>query len=109
MVDIPYGRILKYNLSSGEFSLVCQYDGEPNGLALMPDGRLVVADYKEGIVSPRRTPRAAQCSRPSAKTRAAHLLTAHHRPVHRQSRTPPHAAQPGALQGPKRLDRGVQR
>ena len=51
MVDIPYGRILRYNLSNQTWSEVCQWDGEPNGLALRDDGTLVVADYKQGIVS----------------------------------------------------------
>lgn len=51
MVDIPYGRILKLHIASGEFTVVAQWDGEPNGLAMGLDGKLVVADYKEGIVS----------------------------------------------------------
>lgn len=51
MVDIPYGRILRYDIAKGDFSVVSQWDGEPNGLALRDDGHLVVADYKEGIVS----------------------------------------------------------
>lgn len=51
MVDIPYGRILRYSLIDLSWSEVCQWDGEPNGLALRDDGTLVVADYKQGIVS----------------------------------------------------------
>ncbi|KAI9637761.1 uncharacterized protein MKK02DRAFT_23429 [Dioszegia hungarica] len=51
MVDIPYGRILRYDIAKGDFSVVSQWDGEPNGLALRDDGHLVVADYKEGILS----------------------------------------------------------
>lgn len=51
MVDIPFGRILRYTLSTGEWKEMCQYDGEPNGLALRDDGTLVIADYKQGIVS----------------------------------------------------------
>lgn len=49
LVDIPHGRVLRY--TDGEFEQVAQWDGEPNGLALRDDGHLVIADYKEGIVS----------------------------------------------------------
>jgi gluconolactonase len=51
MVDIPYGRILQYSISSGAFQLCAQWEGEPNGLALRDDGHLIVADYKDGLVS----------------------------------------------------------
>jgi gluconolactonase len=51
MVDIPFGRILRYALRTGEWKEICKYDGEPNGLALRADGTLVIADYKQGIVS----------------------------------------------------------
>jgi sugar lactone lactonase YvrE len=51
VVDVPYGRILKYNLALSKFTVVADYDGEPNGLALRQDGMLIVADYKEGLVS----------------------------------------------------------
>jgi gluconolactonase len=52
VVDVPYGRVLKLDLhGSGEFSVVAEWDGEPNGLALNDDGTLVVADYKQGVVS----------------------------------------------------------
>lgn len=46
VVDIPYGRVLK--ISPSKEVLVCaEWDGEPNGLAAMQDGKLVVADYKQ--------------------------------------------------------------
>lgn len=67
VVDVAYGRILKCDLndSVGEakdgedgarrkdagWSVLAEYDGEPNGLALDLDGTLIVADYKNGIVS----------------------------------------------------------
>lgn len=56
MVDIPFGRILRYTLASGEWKEMCKYDGEPNGLALRDDGTLVIADYKQGIVSQAPSP-----------------------------------------------------
>lgn len=49
VVDIPYGRIFRIS-PAGEFDLVAEYDGEPNGLKVHRDGRLFVADYKQGIM-----------------------------------------------------------
>lgn len=50
MTDIPYGRIFEYALSSGDWSLLMEYDGEPNGLAWHPQKKkLVIADFKNGI------------------------------------------------------------
>jgi gluconolactonase len=48
-VDISYGRIFRIS-PDGEFSLVCQYDGTPNGLKIHADGRIFVADYKQGLM-----------------------------------------------------------
>lgn len=48
-VDIPNGRILKVS-PKGEFSVVAQYDGWPNGLKIHQDGRIFIADYKHGIM-----------------------------------------------------------
>jgi gluconolactonase len=50
LVDIPHGRILRISPEL-EWSVVAEYDGEPNGLALHPDGRLLIADYKNGILA----------------------------------------------------------
>ncbi|HBB85601.1 MAG TPA: gluconolactonase, partial [Sulfitobacter sp.] len=49
VVDVAFGRIFKID-RSGTFHLVCEYDGEPNGLALHRDGRMFVADHKNGIM-----------------------------------------------------------
>ncbi|UQB79387.1 SMP-30/gluconolactonase/LRE family protein [Pseudomonas shirazica] len=49
VTDIPYGRIFRIN-PDGEWSLVVEYDGWPNGLKIHKDGRLFVADYKYGIL-----------------------------------------------------------
>ena len=49
VVDLAWGRILKVN-PKGEFELVIEYDGEPNGLAMHKDGRLFIADHKNGIL-----------------------------------------------------------
>jgi hypothetical protein len=34
----------------GIFDLVIEYDGEPNGLKIHRDGRIFVADHKQGIL-----------------------------------------------------------
>lgn len=48
--DIPWGRIYRISPES-KVELVIQYDGEPNGLAFHPDGRLIIADYKNGLMT----------------------------------------------------------
>jgi gluconolactonase len=49
IVDIPFGRIFRI-ASDGEWSLVAEYDGWPNGLKIDADGRILVADYRHGIM-----------------------------------------------------------
>lgn len=49
VTDIPYGRIFRIS-SGGDWTLVAQYDGWPNGLKIHRDGRIFIADYKRGIV-----------------------------------------------------------
>jgi gluconolactonase len=49
VVDIPYGRIFRVS-PSGDFHLVAEYDGEPNGLKFHKDGRAFIADHKNGIM-----------------------------------------------------------
>ncbi len=48
-VDIPSGRVFRVD-PSGQFELVVEYDGWPNGLKFDRDGRIFVADYKHGIM-----------------------------------------------------------
>lgn len=48
-VDIPWGRVFHVAVG-GTFSLVAEYDGEPNGMKLLPSGELLIADYKNGLV-----------------------------------------------------------
>lgn len=48
-VDIPNGRILRV-APDGAFTIVAEYDGWPNGLKIHKDGRVFVADYKNGIM-----------------------------------------------------------
>lgn len=48
-VDIAHGRIFAVD-EKGDFRVVAEYDGEPNGLKIHRDGRLFVADFKNGIM-----------------------------------------------------------
>ena len=49
VTDIPYGRIFRISAEGG-WELVCEYDGWPNGLRFHKDGRIFIADYKNGIM-----------------------------------------------------------
>ena len=49
VVDIPFGRIFRI-APDGKWSLVVEYEGWPNGLKISPEGRILVADYRHGIM-----------------------------------------------------------
>ena len=49
IVDIPFGRIFKI-APDRKWSLVVEYEGWPNGLKIAADGRILVADYRRGIM-----------------------------------------------------------
>lgn len=59
VTDVPYGRILRCELKSQVWEVLADYEGEASGLALNDEGHLIVADYKNGLVSQGRlsTPR----------------------------------------------------
>jgi gluconolactonase len=48
-VDLPNGRILRVD-AFGNFNVMAEYDGWPNGLKFHKDGRIFIADYKNGIM-----------------------------------------------------------
>jgi gluconolactonase len=48
-VDIPFGRIFRID-ARGDWELAAQYDGWPNGLKIHRDGRIVIADYRRGLL-----------------------------------------------------------
>lgn len=50
VTDIPHGRIFRI-AQDRSWTLIAEWDGEPNGLALHPDGRLFITDYKNGIMA----------------------------------------------------------
>ena len=49
VVDIPFGRIFRIS-PDGQWTLVVEYEGWPNGLKIGADGRVLVADYMHGIM-----------------------------------------------------------
>lgn len=49
VTDIPHGRIFRIS-PDGEWTVVAQTNGWPNGLAFHPDGSLWIADYRHGIL-----------------------------------------------------------
>lgn len=50
VVDIPHGRILRLS-PDAQWTVVAEYDGEPNGLAIHRDGTIFIADYRNGILT----------------------------------------------------------
>jgi gluconolactonase len=48
-VDVITGRIYKLT-RDGRFDILAEYDGWPNGLKIHRDGRIFVADYKNGVM-----------------------------------------------------------
>jgi gluconolactonase len=49
VVDIPNGRIFRIS-PEGDFACVAAYGGWPNGLKILPTGKLLVADHRLGLV-----------------------------------------------------------
>ena len=49
VVDIPWGRVFRVT-PDGTFTLVTEYDGEPNGLKIHRDGRIFITDYRRGLM-----------------------------------------------------------
>lgn len=47
--DVPWGRIFTMS-AAGEIDLFVEYDGEPNGLKIHRDGRIFIADNRNGIM-----------------------------------------------------------
>jgi gluconolactonase len=49
VTDIPFGRVFRID-PKGEWDLVAQWEGEPNGMKFLSDTELLVADYKNGLM-----------------------------------------------------------
>lgn len=50
VTDIPYGRIFRID-PHGEWALVAEWDGEPNGAKFLDDRELIVTDYRHGLMA----------------------------------------------------------
>jgi gluconolactonase len=49
LVDVPFGRIFRVS-PEGEFTVIAEYDGNPNGLKFHRDGRIFIADHSRGLL-----------------------------------------------------------
>ncbi len=49
VTDIPWGRIFRID-PLGAWTLVAEYDGEPNGMKFLDAGTLLITDYKNGLM-----------------------------------------------------------
>ncbi|MGE0799566.1 MAG: SMP-30/gluconolactonase/LRE family protein [Lautropia sp.] len=50
VVDIPFGRLFRISPDGRDWELAAEYDGEPNGLAIHRDGRVFIADHRQGLM-----------------------------------------------------------
>jgi gluconolactonase len=48
--DIPFGRIFRID-PAGEWELVAEWAGEPNGLKFLSERELIVTDYRNGLMT----------------------------------------------------------
>jgi gluconolactonase len=49
LVDVAHGRVFRIS-PAGDWQVIAAYDGEPNGLKIHKDGRIFIADYKNGLM-----------------------------------------------------------
>ena len=49
VTDIPFGRIFRISLQ-GQWELVAQYDGEPNGMKWLGGDAFLITDYRHGLM-----------------------------------------------------------
>lgn len=49
VTDIPFGRVLRID-ARGDWSLVGEWDGEPNGMKFLSPTELLITDYKNGLM-----------------------------------------------------------
>ncbi|MDS1139424.1 SMP-30/gluconolactonase/LRE family protein [Pusillimonas sp. SM2304] len=49
VTDIPWGRIFRID-PNGVWTLVAEYDGEPNGMKFLNESTLLITDYKNGLM-----------------------------------------------------------
>lgn len=49
VTDIPWGRLFRI-APDGEVELAGEYEGQPNGMKFLADGRLLIADHQRGMI-----------------------------------------------------------
>ena len=49
VTDIPWGRLFRI-APDGAVELGCEYDGQPNGIKFLDDGRALIADHHNGLM-----------------------------------------------------------
>ncbi|SAL82437.1 gluconolactonase [Caballeronia terrestris] len=49
VTDIPHGRVFRIS-QAGEWELVVEYDGEPNGMKMFDDTHFLITDYRNGLM-----------------------------------------------------------
>lgn len=49
VTDIPFGRVFRID-TQGDWELVAQWDGEPNGMKFLNATELLVTDYRNGLM-----------------------------------------------------------
>ncbi len=50
VTDIPFGRIFRID-AQGDWTLVAEWDGEPNGAKFLNERELLVTDYRNGLMA----------------------------------------------------------
>lgn len=50
VTDIPFGRVFRID-PKGQWDLVAQWDGEPNGMKFLNAKQLLITDYRNGLVA----------------------------------------------------------
>lgn len=50
VTDIPFGRIFRID-AHGDWELVAEWDGEPNGAKFLDERELLVTDYRNGLMA----------------------------------------------------------
>lgn len=50
IIDVPFGRLFKVS-PNREWTQVAEWDGEPGGMALHPNGKFFITDYKQGLLN----------------------------------------------------------
>lgn len=50
IIDVPFGRLFKVG-PDRQWTQLAEWDGEPGGMALHPNGKFFITDYKQGLLT----------------------------------------------------------